>query len=93
MHVPSGQFTSDEALRTPVSCHWRRRNSWYRAFKSPTHFSVHIGDDIIELMAHDGTHMVPNSVGKQYVSQLSWMARHYSRPLMVSSFTAAMCDA
>ena len=74
MHVPQGlvNFTSDEALRTPYKLAIGEDEiSVSVRSKSPTHFSVHIGDDIIELdvQAHDGTHMVLNSVGKQYVSQ------------------------
>ena len=74
MHVPQGlvNFTSDEALRTPYKLAIGEEEIAVSVrSKSPTHFSVHIGDDIIELdvQAHDGTHMVLNSVGKQYVSQ------------------------
>ncbi|MGB2564540.1 MAG: acetyl-CoA carboxylase biotin carboxylase subunit [Parvibaculales bacterium] len=74
MHVPQAlvNFTSDEALRTPYKLAIGEEEiSVSVRSKSPTHFTVHRGEDIITLnvQAHDGTHMVLNSDGQQYVSQ------------------------
>ena len=74
MHVPQAlvNFTSDEALRTPYKLAIGEEEiSVSVRSKSPTHFTVHRGEDIITLnvQAHNGTHMVLNSDGQQYVSQ------------------------
>ena len=76
MHVPQGlvNFTSDEALRT-YKLAIGEDEIFVSVRSKADAFSVHIGDDIIELdvQAHDGTHMVLNSVGEQYVSQKAFL--------------------
>ncbi|MDB2649129.1 ATP-grasp domain-containing protein, partial [Alphaproteobacteria bacterium] len=74
MHVPQGlvNFSAEETLRTPYKLAIGEAETMLSVrSKNPTHYAVHIGEDIIELTieAHDGTHMVLNSADKQFVSQ------------------------
>ncbi len=74
MAVPQGliNFTSDDSLRTPYKLAIGEAEvSVSVRSKSPTHYAVHIGEEIIELDVgtHEGTHMVLNSNGHQFVSQ------------------------
>jgi geranyl-CoA carboxylase alpha subunit len=74
MHVPQGlvNFSAEETLRTPNKLAIGEAETMLSVrSKNPTHYAVHIGEDIIELTieAHGGTHMVLNSADKQFVSQ------------------------
>ncbi|NCF78460.1 MAG: ATP-grasp domain-containing protein, partial [Alphaproteobacteria bacterium] len=74
MHMPQGlvNFSAEETLRTPYKLAIGEAETMLSVrSKNPTHYAVHIGQDIIELTieAHDGTHMVLNSADKQFVSQ------------------------
>ena len=74
MNVPQGlvNFTSDDALRTPYKLAiGEDETSLSVRSKKPRHYSVHIGDEVIDLTieAHNGTHMVLAGNGQQFTSQ------------------------
>ena len=74
MNVPQGlvNFTSDDALRTPYKLAiGEDETSLSVRSKKPPHYSVHIGDEVIDLTieAHNGTHMVLAGNGQQFTSQ------------------------
>jgi geranyl-CoA carboxylase alpha subunit len=77
MAVPQGliNFSADEALRTPYKLAIGDDEAMPPVLsvrsKSPAHYDVHIGDEIIALdvQTRDGTYMVLNGKDGQYVSQ------------------------
>ena len=77
MQVPQGlmHFTSDASLRSPYKLAFKNLEtegvSLSVRSKSPDHYQVHIGETCVEVLvrAHEGTRMVLETQGSQYISQ------------------------
>jgi geranyl-CoA carboxylase alpha subunit len=77
MHVPQGlmHFTSDASLRTPYKLAFKNQEtegvSLSVRSKRADSYQVHIGETCVEVLvrAHDGTRMVLEANGRQYISQ------------------------
>jgi geranyl-CoA carboxylase alpha subunit len=77
MHVPQGlmHFTSDASLRTPYKLAFKNQETEAVSLsvrsKRADSYQVHIGETCVEVLvrAHDGTRMVLETNGRQYISQ------------------------
>ena len=77
MHVPQGlmHFTSDASLRTPYKLAFKNQEtegvSLSVRSKCADSYQVHIGETCVEVLvrAHEGTRMVLETNGRQYISQ------------------------